>query len=96
MAETTLTIQIEDSFKQSVELHYQKRGLDLSEVIKNFLIKDIEDESLIYNDVPKWSVEQEALCYSPENMKYVMEGISQAEDGELIEMTLEGLEDLAK
>jgi len=96
MATSTLTIQIDDSFKQCVESHYRRKGLDISKVISDFLVKEIQEETPIGDDVPKWSEEQEVLFYSPENMTHIMRSISQADAGNLIEMTMEDLEELAK
>jgi len=96
MATSTLTIQIDDGFKQCVESHYRKKGLDISKVIRDFLVKEIQEETHIVDDDPKWSEEQEALFYNPENMTHIMRSISQADAGNLIEMTMEDLEELAK
>ena len=101
MAESTLMIKIDDDLEKKCEIVLNRFDLNITSAFKMFAQKIVETEDISFIleeedlDGP-YTEEEEALFYSPENMKAVLEGVRQLEGGETVTYTVEELRNLAK
>ena len=102
MAESTLMIKIDDDLGKKCEIVLNRFDLNITSAFKLFAQKIVETEDLSFLieneedlDGP-YTEEEEALFYSPENMKAVLEGVRQLDEGETVTYTVEELRNLAK
>ncbi|MCL1826415.1 MAG: hypothetical protein FWG20_00035 [Candidatus Cloacimonetes bacterium] len=92
---TTVTIEISDDFKQRAEQYYHKKGKALSEAIIDLISQDIEEDDFDTNS-SAFTEEEEASFYSPENIAYNLEGITQLVEGKKVLVTAEQLKAMIK
>ena len=102
MAESTLMIKIDDDLEKKCEIVLNRFDLNITSAFKMFAQKIVETEDISFMleeeedlDAP-YTEEEEALFYSPENMKAVDEGIKSLEEGRVVEITLDELRDMLK
>jgi DNA-damage-inducible protein J len=89
MAQTNLTIRIDESIKQEAESLFSKIGLNISTAINVFFRQAIREQSIPFELKPYDEY------YSGAKMERLMHSIGQAERGEIITKTmveLEGME----
>ena len=100
MAESTLMIKIDDDLEKKCEIVLNRFDLNITSAFKMFAQKivDTEDISFMLEEVEDldgpYTEEEEALFYSPENMKAVDKGIKSLEEGRVVEITLDELRDM--
>ena len=86
MAQTNLTIRIDDNIKQEAETLFNRIGLNMSSAINVFFRQAIREQAIPFELKPYDDY------YTGENLKRLKRSIEQAEKGEVITFTLEELE----
>jgi len=91
MAQTNLTIRIDENIKQEAEILFNKIGLNMTAAINIFFRQAIREQSIPFELKP-YDDEKYNEYFNPVNMKRLMESIAQAERGEIITFSLAELE----
>jgi len=86
MAQTNLTIRIDDSIKQEAETLFNRIGLNMSSAINVFFRQAIREQAIPFELKPYDDY------YAGENLKRLKRSIEQSEKGEVITFTIEELE----
>ncbi len=89
MAQTNLTIRIDENIKQEAELLFSKIGLNLSSAINVFFRQAIREQAIPFALKPYDDY------YTGKRLERVLHSIGQAERGEIITKSLAELEALA-
>ena len=102
MANSTLTIQIDETLKEKGEILFNRFGLSITDAINLFLSKSVEEDNLPFDldedfdlDGP-YSAEEDALLYSPSNVAAILEAKKSLDEGKGISMTFEEFRELSK
>jgi len=102
MAESTLMIKIDDDLEKKCEIVLNRFDLNITSAFKLFAQKIVKTEDLSFLiedeedlDGP-YTEEEEALCYSPENVTAVLAGVKSLDEGRSVEITLDELRDMLK
>ena len=86
MAQTNLTIRIDDNIKQEAETLFNRIGLNMSSAINVFFRQAIREQAIPFELKPYDDY------YTGENLKRLKHSIKQAEKGEVITFTMDELE----
>ena len=90
MAQTNLTIRIDEEIKREAESLFQKIGLNTSSAINIFFRQAIREQSIPFELKPYDDY------YSGSRLERILHSIEQAERGEIITKTLAELETMEK
>jgi DNA-damage-inducible protein J len=85
MAQTNLTIRIDEDIKRDAETLFNRIGLNISSAINVFFRQAIREQSIPFELKPYDDY------YSGENLKRLKRSIAQAERGETISFTMDEL-----
>jgi len=85
MAQTNLTIRIDEGIKQEAETLFNRIGLNLSSAINVFFRQAIREQSIPFELKPYDDY------YTGENLTSLKRSIAQAERGEVITFTMDEL-----
>jgi len=88
MAQTNLTIRIDENIKQEAETLFNKIGLNMSSAINVFFRQAIREQSIPFELKPYDDY------YTGENLSRLKRSIAQAERGEVISFTIAELESM--
>lgn len=88
MAQTNLTIRIDENIKQEAEILFNKIGLNMSSAINVFFRQAIREQSIPFELKPYDDY------YTGERLERIKHSIAQAERGEVVTKTLAELEDM--
>jgi len=88
MAQTNLTIRIDETIKQEAETLFNKIGLNMSTAINVFFRQAIREQSIPFELKPYDDY------YTGARMERLMHSIAQAERGEIVTKTLTELESM--
>jgi DNA-damage-inducible protein J len=88
MAQTNLTIRIDENIKQEAEHLFNRIGLNMSSAINVFFRQAIREQSIPFELKPYDEY------YSGAKMERLMHSIGQAERGETVTKTIAELEDI--
>lgn len=88
MAQTNLTIRIDENIKQEAELLFNRIGLNMSAAINVFFRQAIREQAIPFELKPYDDY------YTGARMERIMHSIAQAERGEVVTKTLTELEDM--
>ena len=91
MAQTNLTIRIDENIKKEAEILFNKIGLNMSAAINVFFRQAIREQAIPFELKP-YDEEKYNEYFNPHNMKRLRESIAQAERGEVITFSLAELE----
>ena len=86
MAQTNLTIRIDEGIKQEAEILFNRIGLSISSAINVFFRQAIREQSIPFELKPYDEY------YTGENLARLKRSIAQAERGETITFTMSELE----
>jgi DNA-damage-inducible protein J len=86
MAQTNLTVRIDDDIKREAELLFNKIGLNMSSAINIFFRQSIRTQAIPFELKPYEDY------YTGENMVRLKRSIAQAERGEVITFSMAELE----
>ena len=86
MAQTNLTIRIDENIKREADTLFNKIGLNMSSAINIFFRQAIREQSIPFELKPYDDY------YNGENLKRLKRSIAQAERGEVIAFTMAELE----
>ena len=86
MAQTNLTIRIDENIKRDAETLFTRIGLNLSSAINIFFRQAIREQSIPFELKPYDDY------YTGENLRRLKRSIDQSERGEVISFTMEELE----
>ncbi|MCL2352411.1 MAG: type II toxin-antitoxin system RelB/DinJ family antitoxin [Firmicutes bacterium] len=86
MAQTNLTIRIDDNIKQEAEILFNKIGLNMSSAINVFFRQAIREQAIPFELKPYDDY------YTGARLERVIHSIGQAERGEVISKSLAELE----
>ncbi|MCL2019010.1 MAG: type II toxin-antitoxin system RelB/DinJ family antitoxin [Oscillospiraceae bacterium] len=86
MAQTNLTIRIDEGIKQEAETLFNKIGLNMSSAINVFFRQAIREQSIPFTLKPYDDY------YTGENLKRLKHSIEQSERGETIDLSFAELE----
>ncbi len=89
MAQTNLTVRIDENIKQEAEILFNRIGLNMSSAINVFFRQAIREQAIPFGLKPYDDY------YSGERLKRILHSIDQAERGETVSKTLAELEALA-
>ena len=89
MAQTNLTIRIDENIKAEAETLFNRIGLTMSSAINVFFRQAIREQSIPFELKPYDDY------YSGERLRRLLHSIEQAENGEVIGKTLAELEAMA-
>ncbi|MDR1330188.1 MAG: type II toxin-antitoxin system RelB/DinJ family antitoxin [Oscillospiraceae bacterium] len=90
MAQTNLTIRIDENIKQEAESLFNRIGINTSTAINVFFRQAIREQSIPFELKPYDDY------YSGAKMERLMHSIGQAERGEVVTRTMAELEDMAR
>ena len=85
MAQTNLTIRIDEELKRDAETLFNRIGLNMSSAINVFFRQAIREQSIPFELKPYDDY------YTGENLARLKESIAQSERGEVIDFTMEEL-----
>jgi DNA-damage-inducible protein J len=85
MAQTNLTIRIDESIKQEAEALFSKIGLNMSSAINVFFRQAIREQAIPFELKPYDDY------YTGENLSRLKRSMAQAERGEIITFTMDEL-----
>jgi len=88
MAQTNLTIRIDEDIKRDAEILFNRIGLNMSSAINVFFRQAIREQSIPFELKPYDEY------YTGENLSRLKRSISQAERGEVISFTMAELESM--
>jgi DNA-damage-inducible protein J len=88
MAQTNLTIRIDENIKQEAESLFNRIGLNMSAAINVFFRQAIREQSIPFELKPYDDY------YSGAKMERLMHSVGQAERGETVTKTIAELEDM--
>jgi len=86
MAQTNLTIRIDEDIKREAEILFNKIGLNLSTAINVFFRQSIREQAIPFKMKPYDDY------YTGERLNRILHSIAQAERGEIVTKTLAELE----
>ena len=85
MAQTNLTIRIDENIKQEAETLFTRIGLNLSSAINVFFRQAIREQAIPFELKPYDDY------YTGENLKRLRRSVEQADRGEIISFTMDEL-----
>ena len=88
MAQTNLTVRIDENIKQEAERLFSKIGLNMSAAINVFFRQAIREQSIPFELKPYDDY------YSGSRLDRVLHSIKQADRGEIVNKTLDELENM--
>ena len=88
MAQTNLTIRIDEQIKQDIETLFDQLGLSISGAINIFFRQALREQAIPFSIRAKTAEEKYNEYFNPHNMKRLKESIEQAERGEIITFTM--------
>lgn len=88
MAQTNLTIRIDENIKKEAEILFNKIGLNMSSAINVFFRQAIREQSIPFDLKPYDDY------YTGKKMERIMHSIEQAERGETVIKSFMELEDI--
>ena len=88
MAQTNLTIRIDEQIKQDIEALFDNLGLSISGAINIFFRQALREQAIPFSIRAKTTEEKYNEYFNPYNMKRLKESIEQAERGEIITFTM--------
>ena len=91
MAQTSLTIRIDETIKQDIEALFEKLGFNISGAINVFFRQALREQAIPFQIRAKTTEEKYDEYFNPHNMKRLMESMAQADRGEVITFTMDEL-----
>ena len=88
MAQTNLTIRIDEDIKHEAETLFNELGMSLSVAINIFFRQAVRERAIPFSIKGKTTDEKYNDYFNPHNMKILTESIKQAERGEVISFTM--------
>lgn len=95
MAQTNLTIRIDETIKQDAENLFDKLGFSLSGVINVFFRQAIREQGIPFQIEARTAEDKYNEYFNPYNMKILMESIADLKAGKGVAKTIEELEAMA-
>ena len=92
MAQTNLTIRIDEDIKHDAENLFDNLGLTLSGAINVFFRQAIKEQAIPFPIRAKTAEEKYNEYFSPQTVESIKKSIAQAERGELITFSMTELE----
>jgi DNA-damage-inducible protein J len=91
MAQSTLTIRIDDDIKHDAEILFNKLGFSLSGVINVFFRQAIREQAIPFPIRVKTAEEKYNEYFTPEVIAQIKRSVAQAESGETISFSMDEL-----
>jgi len=91
MAQTNLTIRIDEEIKQEAEILFNKIGLNMSSAINVFFRQAIKEQAIPFPLSAKTSEENYDEYFNPANVKRLLESIEQVKKGKVITFSMDEL-----
>ena len=92
MAQTNLTIRIDEDIKYDVENLFENLGLTLSGAINVFFRQAIREQAIPFQIRAKTAEEKYNDYFTPQTVESIKKSIAQAERGEVITFSMAELE----
>ena len=92
MAQTNLTIRIDENVKQEAEILFDKIGLTMSAAINVFFRQAIREQAIPFPLRAKTADEKYYEYFTPEIMERLLQSKAQTERGEVISFSMSELE----
>ena len=91
MAQTNLTIRIDEDIKRSAESLFDELGMSMSGAINVFFRQAVRERAIPFQIKAKTPEEKYNEYFNPHNIAVLKESIAQAERGEIIAFTMDEL-----
>jgi len=92
MAQTNLTIRIDETVKQDAETLFELLGMSLSGAINVFFRQAIREQAIPFQIRAKTAEEKYNEYFTQETVSSILRAIGQAERGEVITFSMDELE----
>ena len=91
MAQTNLTIRIDENLKKEAETLFDKVGLTMTSAIIVYFRQAVLEQAIPFQIKAKTAEEKYNEYFTPENLERLSESIAQIERGEKISFTMDEL-----
>jgi DNA-damage-inducible protein J len=95
MAQTNLTIRIDEDIKYDAENLFKTLGMSMSGAVNIFFRQAVRERAIPFPIRAKTAEEEYDEYFTPENVESIKRGIAQAERGETISFTLDEFDEMA-
>ena len=92
MAQTNLTIRIDEGIKHDVEALFDTLGMSISGAINVFFRQALRDQAIPFAIRAKTQEEKYNEYFTPQTVESILRSIEQAERGEVITFSMDELE----
>jgi DNA-damage-inducible protein J len=92
MAQTNLTIRIDEDIKRDAETLFSTLGMSMSGAINIFFRQAVRDQAIPFSIHVKTAEEKYNDYFTPEIIKNIKRSVAQAEHGDVITFTMAELE----
>ena len=92
MAQTNLTIRIDENIKRDAEKLFEELGMSMSGAINIFFRQAIRERAIPFSIKAKVDDDKYYEYFNPHNMKVLKESLAQAEKGDMITFSMAELE----